>query len=150
MNPPVSGSGTYPQGAKSCLRRSSKSLAGNEEDQKWIRSILKRNGANEPSNISRFTDLFSKVSDVLGISSKSSIKSLAFHIVATRNYYTHFNEDIIKDIFDDEKLYYTVILMKETLRIVLLRELGIQEDTIIRGSQYARDVRRANIKLGLK
>ena len=40
--------------------------------------------------------------------------------------------------------------MKETLRIVLLRELGIQEDTIIRGSQYARDVRRANIKLGLK
>lgn len=96
-----------------------------EEDKKLITSIL----SNEPRLRKRMTDLFMEVNDIFKISGTKR-KSLIAHIVDTRNYYTHF-DDVLEDrILNSSEIYYTTQLLKIVLRVILLKELGIDQELI--------------------
>lgn len=130
------------------IQRILEKLSDNAEDQKWIEDMLKRPGANEPSNNKRFKNILQSVQELLQIQ-KDNVKKLAYKIVATRNYYTHFNENIKKEIYDNEEIYYVNVIMKETLRILLLRELWVSEDVILQGTQSTGSINDACYELHL-
>ncbi|MDD3041133.1 HEPN domain-containing protein [Bacteroides sp.] len=100
-----------------------------EDNRAWLEVVLKTPILNEPSLTSRITALLTETSSILGIS-KSKLKSLAYKIVVSRNYYTHFNKDIKEKILSDHDLYYSTTLLKYVLRIHLFRELKIADGYI--------------------
>ncbi|MGG0644739.1 HEPN domain-containing protein [Sporosarcina gallistercoris] len=96
-----------------------------DEDKKLIAGIL----SNEPRLRQRLKEIFSEVNDIFGISSDKR-KSFINKIVNTRNYYTHFDERLKDQIFDAIPMYYITKYMKLVLRVLILRELGIDNDLI--------------------
>lgn len=51
---------------------------------------------------------------------------MAYKIVATRNYYTHFNESLLPEILSEHDIFYSIALMKNVLKVVLCRELSVE------------------------
>lgn len=102
---------------------------GNEQDKKWLEDVLATPILNEPSCQQRIKALFIEVAKFLGISSKQ-LKSLSYKIVNTRNYYTHFNDSLKKDLLSDDKMFYSITLMKFVLRSLLMKELGLDDSYI--------------------
>lgn len=96
-----------------------------EEDKKLISGIL----SNEPRLRQRLTDLFAEVNGIFEISSKKR-KSYTNKIVDTRNYFTHFDEALKPNVLDVDMMYYLTGYLKLVLRVLLLRELGIDNDLI--------------------
>ena len=96
-----------------------------DDDRKWIADVLKTPILNEPSCSKRITALFKETAEELGIS-KSKAASLAYKIVATRNYYTHFNESLLPGILSEHDIFYSIALMKNVLKVVLCRELSVE------------------------
>lgn len=96
-----------------------------DEDKEWIIDVLKTPVLNEPSCSQRITNLIKETAVDLGIE-KKKVKSIAYKIVTTRNYYTHFNEKLLHDIFSDHDAFYSIALMKNVLKVVLCRELSIE------------------------
>ena len=94
----------------------SKHDVGNEKD--WLVEVLSTPILNEPSCTSRLSSLMAETSNVLSIS-KGKLKSLAYKIVVTRNYFTHFNESLKNQILSDHDVFYTTTLLKYVLRIHL-------------------------------
>lgn len=96
-----------------------------DDDRKWITDVLKTPILNEPSCSKRITALFKETAEELGIS-KRKAASLAYKIVATRNYYTHFNESLLPEILSEHDIFYSIALMKNVLKVVLCRELSVE------------------------
>lgn len=96
-----------------------------DDDREWIADVLKTPILNEPSCSKRITALFKETAEELGIS-KSKAASLAYKIVATRNYYTHFNESLLPGILSEHDIFYSIALMKNVLKVVLCRELSVE------------------------
>jgi hypothetical protein len=96
-----------------------------DEDKKLISGIL----SNEPRLRQRLTDLFAEVNDIFEISSKKR-KSYTNKIVDTRNYFTHFDEALKPNVLDVDMMYYLTGYLKLVLRVLLLRELGMDNDLI--------------------
>ncbi|WP_313533241.1 HEPN domain-containing protein [Exiguobacterium sp.] len=96
-----------------------------EEDKALVSGAI----SNEPRLRKRLQSIFSEVNNIFEISSNKR-SSYINKIVTTRNYYTHFDERLRHNILDVEKMYYLTKYMKFVLRILLLRELGIDEDLI--------------------
>lgn len=96
-----------------------------DKDKEFITGIL----SNEPRLRQRLTKLFSEVNDVFEISSKKR-SSYINKIVNTRNYFTHFDESLKDQIFDTKTMYFITKYLKLVLRVLLLRELGINNDLI--------------------
>ncbi len=94
----------------------SKHDEGDEKD--WLVDVLRTPILNEPSCTSRISALMAETSDVLSIS-KGKLKSLAYKIVVTRNYFTHFNESLKNQILSDHDVFYATTLLKYVLRIHL-------------------------------
>lgn len=99
------------------------------EDNKWLADVLSTPVINEPSCQQRIKRLFDEIPDSLFLSRKK-LKSLSFKIVSTRNYYTHFNESLKDKILDTQGMFYSITFMKYVLRILLVKELGINMDKV--------------------
>ena len=96
-----------------------------EDDQALVSGAI----SNEPRLRKRLQSIFSEVNSIFEIPSNKR-SSYINKIVDTRNYYTHFDERLKDRILDVEKMYYVSQYMKFVLRILLLRELGINEELI--------------------
>jgi hypothetical protein len=96
-----------------------------DEDKKLISGVL----SNEPRLRQRLAELFAEVKDVFEISSKKR-NSFINKIVNTRNYFTHFDESLKHQIFDVNTMYFITGYLKLMLRVLLLRELGINNELI--------------------
>lgn len=120
-----------------------------DPDYKILFDMLNRTGANEPSNNKRFKTIIQRTKGYLGIESCDSIKKLSYHIVATRNYYTHFNESLKNDIYSAPELYHVNSLLREMLRILLMQSLNIPNEKIQKAVSLNGDIRRASRVLKL-
>ncbi|WP_053366300.1 HEPN domain-containing protein [Bacillus sp. FJAT-27245] len=96
-----------------------------EDDRKLISGII----SNEPRLRQRLNEILLEVNDIFEISSKNR-KSYINKMVNTRNYYTHFDESLKDKIFKVETMYFITKYLKLVLRVLLLRELGINNDLI--------------------
>jgi len=96
-----------------------------EDDKKLISGLI----SNEPRLRQRLNEILSEVNDVFEISSKKR-SSYIYKIVNTRNYFTHFDESLKEKILDVDTMYYITKYLKLVLRVLLLRELGINNDLI--------------------
>lgn len=113
------------------------------EDQKWVRSII----SNEPRLRQRLTELFGETNYIFDISSKKR-KSFINKIVDTRNYYTHFDNKLIDKILKPNEIFYVSGFIKMVLRVLLLQELGLNQQLIV--SRMQNDQELIHIKNGLK
>lgn len=96
-----------------------------EDDKKLISGII----SNEPRLRQRLNEILSEVNDIFEIPSKKR-SSYIYKIVNTRNYFTHFDESLKDKILDVNTMYYIANYLKLVLRVLLLRELGINNDLI--------------------
>lgn len=106
------------------------SQIGEGEDKEWLSDILSTPVINEPSCQQRMTKLFAEMPKEFGFKSKK-LKSLSFKVVTTRNYYTHFNDSLKDKIMDTHGLFYSTTFMKYVLRILLVKELGIDISKVV-------------------
>lgn len=100
-----------------------------KEDKDWLSDVFETPVLNEPSFQSRITKLLKETAFAFNIS-KSKISGLAYSIVNTRNYYTHFNEAIKSKILSDSDVFYCITLIKYVIRVLLMKELGLSNDHI--------------------
>lgn len=120
-----------------------------DEERQMLSEMLKRPGANEPSNNQRFNSMLRRTKIYLGISSSKSVGKLGYRVVTTRNYYTHFNEDLKSRIYSNIDLYYVNSLLREMLRILIMQALDIPDETIQNAMNKCGDIHRACQALGL-
>lgn len=116
----------------------------NVEDKNLIAGIL----SNEPRLRQRLNEILTEVNDIFNISAKKR-KSYIHKIVNTRNYFTHFDESLKSQIFDAIPMYYITKYLKLVLRVLLLRELGINNELIKQRMSDNREVFHFKEGLGL-
>ncbi|MBQ7232699.1 MAG: hypothetical protein IJX07_05695 [Bacillales bacterium] len=99
----------------------------NENDKKLVLKLL----SNEPRLRQRLKDLFKEVDCFFEISSRKR-DSLAFKISQTRNYYTHFDisHEDKKCIYNNEQIFYVSQYMKFVLKVLLLKEINVDDRVI--------------------
>jgi hypothetical protein len=104
------------------------------EDKKWVEDKLRF--ANEISFnkqikllIKEFEDSFIRVGEKI-FTEKDKTKKIIRKFVATRNFYTHYDNKSRDDIMDEEEILWFCIFMKELLRVMLLKEIGVPVDII--------------------
>lgn len=105
------------------------SVHDDANEKRWLSDVLSTPILNEPSCTSRISALMAETSEVLSVS-KKKLRSLGYKIVVTRNYYTHFNDDLKDKILSDHDIYYVITLLKYVLRIHLFFELNINAEYI--------------------
>lgn len=67
--------------------------------------------------------------------------------IDTRNYYTHWDEELRFNVLDGQRMYYANVRMKLLLRILYLDLMGIPEEAIIRALSNASDISQHVIQL---
>ncbi|HCS75871.1 MAG TPA: hypothetical protein DIW17_18615 [Clostridiales bacterium] len=100
-----------------------------KKDYEWLSKVFETPILNEPSFQSRITKLLKETAFAFSVS-KGAFAKLAYKIATTRNYYTHFNESLVDKIFSDHDMFYTIIICKFVIRVLLMKELGIREEQI--------------------
>ncbi len=105
------------------------------EYREWIEEKIEY--SNEPNLRKRLNMLFKELNFIIDISSKKR-KKLVNDIVETRNYYTHFDESKKDKIMDSDKIFYVGNLLIFILRVLIMKELGINEDVIIDIKEHKR------------
>lgn len=98
-----------------------------EEDKEWLKGELMY--SNEPNLFNRLKNLFKEVDFLFKLNSKERDK-IANKITMTRNYYTHFDEKNKERIMNTDELFYVSQYLMLTLRVLIMKELGINEDMI--------------------
>lgn len=116
----------------------------NAEDQEWVKSIL----SNEPRLRQRLTELFEETNYVFDISLNKR-KSWIHKIIDTRNYYTHFDNSLEDKILQQKEMYYLSELMKLVLRVLLMQELGLNQELIKHRMQENQELLHIKESLGL-
>lgn len=98
-----------------------------DEYKKWLNEKLKY--SNEPSLSSRLKEIFKEVDFIVHLSSKQR-KNIVKKIVDTRNYYTHFDESKKDLTMSIDEMYYISKYMLIILRVLIMKEFGIDETFI--------------------
>jgi hypothetical protein len=93
----------------------------------WLKQKLKY--SNEPTLRQRLKELWDK--SPAAISAKLGAKNTFVGItVDTRNYWTHFGDDLKANAANDEDLFYLVVKLKILVQTCLLQELGFNSKEI--------------------
>lgn len=95
-----------------------------EEYKKWLIDRLKY--SNEPSLAMRLKEIFKEVDFIISLNSGER-KKIVKKIVDTRNYYTHFDESKKDLIMTTEELIYISKYILVILKVLIMKELGLDE-----------------------
>jgi len=99
-----------------------------EDYRHWLKDKLKY--SYEPNLNKRVKNIFKEISFLHKMSNKK-IKDLSYKIVKTRNYFIHYDENIKNEIMNSEQIFYITKFMLITLRILILLDLGIEQEHVI-------------------
>jgi hypothetical protein len=98
-----------------------------EAHRPWLKAKL--NYSNEPTLRKRLKELWEKCPPA--ISSKLGVKEVFVGLtVDTRNYWTHFGDDLKASAADNEELYYLVVKLRILIQTCLLQEIGFSPDEV--------------------
>ena len=95
-----------------------------EDYKKWLIDRLKY--SNEPSLAMRLKEIFKEVDFIISLNSGER-KKIVKKIVDTRNYYTHFDESKKDLIMTTEELIYISKYILVILKVLIMKELGLDE-----------------------
>lgn len=119
------------------------SIIKDKDDELWLNQVLETPILNEPTCQQRISRLLKETSSFFTISNKK-VKSISYKIVTTRNYYTHFNENLKEQVISDELIYYYSTFLRFVLQVLLMRELEIPEQVILK--KMHEDYELSNVK----
>ncbi len=110
-----------------------------EENKKWLQEKLKySNNASLRKQLTLLTEEFNENFNELSnglFSNKKLNKLLIGQFVDTRNFYTHYDLATKKNIMENNMLVYYCDLIKEFLRLIMLKEFGISLNVIKKASR---------------
>lgn len=99
----------------------------NDEYKEWLIDRLRY--SNEPSLSMRLKEIFKEVDFIISLNSGER-KKIVKKIVDTRNYYTHFDESKKDLIMTTDELVYISKYILFILKVLIMKELGLDEVSI--------------------
>ncbi|MBZ4192159.1 HEPN domain-containing protein [Niabella beijingensis] len=99
-----------------------------EEYRQWLKDKL--NFSNEPTLQERLVELFDELSNEITDHLYPDKAELIKNAKNTRNYLTHYDRSLKKKALSGIKLYYLTERLQIFLLILVLKELGIEQDKI--------------------
>lgn len=99
----------------------------NDEYKEWLIDRLRY--SNEPSLAMRLKEIFKEVDFIISLNSGER-KKIVKKIVDTRNYYTHFDESKKDLIMTTDELFYISKYILFILKVLIMKELGLDEVSI--------------------
>jgi len=102
-----------------------------EQHRDWLEGWLRY--SNEPNLRKRLTEIFNEYPESVDLvvgNGKKERKSFINRVVATRNYFTHFDQSLEPQAARGEELYQITEKLKLLIEICLLREIGSEEERI--------------------
>lgn len=98
------------------------------QHKKWLQEKL--NFSNEPTLKQRLDELFESIAPVLRDHLFDNYKSIITNTKNSRNYYTHYSLNLENKALKGKELFYLTERLKVFLLILLLKETGINTDSL--------------------